>query len=412
MLFILTKPEDSPKDYRQALKALGGVLGHYRQAAASFSRIYREVTRQWCLGMPPELPQDILGELLVLNFLDASLRQLEEPHCTEVVEMILALLCWRQVGAPTFHLSHSVAAGLLLTDPANVSFADVPWPYESFAIDLPYPNSPIQFTDFEGGEQIARTVIVHRYRIPGEEGKASFLQEFSTRANNAMKLAKEQGPDKPTQIHLEGLDVTNEVYGPWRYATLIRVVSESGISVFFRSRWPHQDSEATMKVSEWYKIDESQNFTPMARSDQDAIRAAHRLTVNLCLYLSTLAANRRPVQKRRRGADPKKNEIGYDVYDVPLVDPETGTTIRLDPSMKDAAAAWCKEGRDPKRWSLSSRIAVIGHWKQVPYGPMKPEGATEAPEGWKRPTKRKWIAPYKRGPDATETVAKTYKVGK
>jgi hypothetical protein len=148
------------------------------------------------------------------------------------------------------------------------------------------------------------------------------------------------------------------------------------------------------------------DYSALNRADRDAIKAVNRILMNLSLYLSTLAQNRRPAQKKRRGVDPVRNEEGYDLYEVPLIDPEQGTVIKLDPILREAAASWCREGKDPKRWSLSSRIAVIGHWKWVPYGPMKPpEGVTD----WKRPVRRKWIAPYKRGPEASETVAKTYR---
>lgn len=407
---MLFGPPDLPigsPAFAKILAADGGVLGHYRHTAASFSRHYREAVRPAFVGLPREVPQDMTGELIALNFVNPVMRSLPEPRLTEVTEMVHWLLSWRQLGAPTFQLSHSVAAAMLMTDPANVAFEDVPWPYDSYMISLPAPKGPIMFTDFEGREQYGRLVVVHRYRAPQPENMERFGLDFIARVRETESEVRRQGTSRAAHVNLTGVDPCEPTYGPWHYRTLVRVVADEGTSVFYRAHWPSDPPEVAGKIKVWAEATAGVDYTELAREDRDAIKAAHRLVANLSLYLATLAENRRPVAKRRRGVDPAKGEEGYDLYDVPLVDPERGHVIKLDPEVREAASAWCREGQDPRRWSLQSRVAVIGHWKNVPYGPLKVEGA---PPDWKRPTRRKWIAPYKRGPEATETLAKTYRV--
>lgn len=406
---MLFASEDLPLHhtyFKDVLTSDGGVLGHYRRVARGLVRYYRESVRPAFPGLPAEIPQDMLGELLGLNFVNPVLRKLPEPRLTETSEMVHWLLSWRQVGAPTFQLSHSLASALLLTDPSNVVFEDLPWPYDSFVLTLPHPKGPVLFTDVEGREMEGRYVVVHRYRAPIGQDLHRYGQEFIDRVNTMVGRLRTQGTDQPVPVNLAGLDPRLPVWGPYHYRTHVRIVSETGVSLYNRSFWPAQEPDSREAVRPWVAAEEGSEYSELTRTDRDAVKAVNRIVANLSLYLATLSQNKRPAAKKRRGVNPETREEGYDLYEVPLVDPEKGTVIKLDPALREAAASWCREGHDPKRWSLSSRVAVIGHWKQVPYGPMKPpEGVSD----WKRPTRRKWIAPYKRGPDAAETVTKTYR---
>lgn len=390
---------------QEIVAADGGIMGHYRRVARQFVRYYQQVVRPAIQGLPAEVPQDVLGVVLGKTFVNPTQGQRSPERQLELDEVGHWMLTWRQMGAPTFQLSHSVTAALLLTDPSNVRYEDVPWPYDSFAILLPSPQGPIVFTDTAGKDVAARCVVVHRYLAPKVRIQ-EYQQKLLDRVAQMRAEVSRRGTSVPTYFNCHGLSAKDVENGEAHYHTHIRVMSDTGVSLFNSSHWPWAGPDTAEKVDVWLDTDQGVDYVPLNREDKDAVKAALRLVVNLAIYLATLRENKRPCEKRRRGADAAKEEPGYDLYDVPLVDPESGTVIKLDPAVRDAAAGWCREGRDPTRWKLQSRIAVVGHWKQVPYGPMKIEGA---PEGWVRPKRRKWIAPYKRGPEATETVAKTYK---
>ena len=73
------------------------------------------------------LAPEICGSKAPVEFISPEFGVLED-------DILHHSACWRRYGAPTFRLTHGLAAGLLLTDPARLPWAEVRLPFPSFVV--------------------------------------------------------------------------------------------------------------------------------------------------------------------------------------------------------------------------------------------------------------------------------------
>lgn len=263
---------------------------------------------------------------------------------------------------------------------------EIVWPLDAFYIKLPEPACPISFWDNESDSAVeARGVSVRRTLAPAT---ASGKQEVSD-----YLLANSGWHDPRPRSREFDLPRLNRECAETEWSVRFMAVGGNHRQLWQSAPWPQAGRGA--RISEWTE----REFTPgddLKQLDADASAAMRRLIVNFLLYMQALKENKREVLPKRR------HKGLVDLYDVPLVTPETGRVVRLDPVMKEAAREWAHSGRQPARWKLRSQVVVMGHYRDVPYGPMNVS---------ERPTRRRWIEPYRRGPDDKDPVAHTYKVG-
>lgn len=356
------------------------LLSHYRKAFPEER------------GYPRNLPNTYAGIIFTqqilagLGYLHPN-EDLTSPQMTSTVHETHWSIVWAANGYPTFQLSHSLVAALLLTDPGNVRADEIEWPLDIFYIKLAEPNCPISFWDNESNTAIeVRGIAVRRTLAPiTQEGKQELTDHLMVQCGWNDYTTRQRDFTYPP---LEQENSLTE----WS----VRYMATGGNhrQLWQSAPWPQKGTEA--RVSEWTE----RKFLPeqdLKQLDADASTAMRRLLVNFLLYLQALKDNKRevPVKKRHKGT--------VDFYEVPLLTPETGRTVRLDRELMDAARDWAHSARQPARWKLRSQVVVMGHYRDVPYGPLNVEP---------RPTRRRWIEPYRRGPEDKDPVAHTYKVGK
>lgn len=419
MIFPTRELTFGTDDYTEYVRAEGGLLAHYRKCALLFRAQYRSVCDSYP-GMPWPLPRSLLALLLIPNFAQPALKDLKPPEATEVPEMVSWFINWRDLGAPTYQLSHSLASALLLTDPGAVPYEDIPWPYPAFMVTLPSPDSPLVFTDGAGRDEVGRFIVVYRYQTPAESRLEEFhllfdavYQDAGARLSARVR-GRHSAPEcadalfrEALPVNFKHLDLSLPAFESPGDHALIRVVGDHGGSIYARAPWPLTRPASQASVEPWITRRHLDNITELSEKDNRALIAAHRLVVNLLLYLGSLRDHNRPVTSKKRGANSATNDPGYELFDVPLIDPEKGTVIKLAPELRQAARDWCRHGEDPKRGAASAPAYVSGHWRRVPYGPRKSEDPT-----YVQPRRRLWIAPFRRGPKDLDPIAKTYVVEK
>lgn len=338
---------------------------------------------------PPNTYAGLLFTQWILNWIGLKFEAgtEEDPQVLSDIHEVHWSICWAADGFPTFQLSHSLVTALLLTDPGNVRADEIVWPLDLFRIVLPQPNCPISFWDPDSDAPIPVTSIgVRRTITPSTVEDKRRVGEYVSTNSGWFRRGRMTRQFSFPPLEKEGAGT--------EWAIRFMAVGGKDRQLWQSSPWPPTGAGARVRdwASETAKHDDG--FTQL---DGDATKAIRRLIVNLLLYLQVLKQNGREVTKKVR------HKGTVDHYEVPLVTPESGRTIRLDPELHAAARDWATSGRQPARWKLSSQVVVMGHYRDVPYGPMNVDP---------RPTRQRWIEPYRRGPEDKDPVAHTYKVGK
>ena len=338
-------------------------------------------------GLNEDIPQDILGVLAHMNMC-------HKPFTGDPVQDAILgefnhwTVCWAQMGFPTFQLTDSLQTTLILTDPHKLQVDDAPWPYNSYAVVLP---SALQFQDMNGEKLVdARLLIVHRFRIPKEhpDFERSLQQFFKA-------MQKVQGVPEDELFsgkHSFTVDYDmNDVPSEWK--TIVRLVTPKGLSIFQDDYLPLAGSIDTLK--DWLECSGRMSLENVVITEKDDItsRIMHRLVANLNFYIASLKDHNRHPKPRKC----KRPSGEHAFFELPLMNPE-GRVIKLGKELKEAANAFCEQGRNPKSWELQSRVPVRGHPKMQPCGPKNSL------------RKRILVPPYKRGPESDGIAPRLYEV--
>jgi len=342
-------------------------------------QIFGEWT-QFCEGIHQPERSDIgttVEDAFMLSVASGGLMRGGGPEINrELAETNHWMLRWRKFGYPTFQLTHSLAAALLLTDCSSVSGSDFRFPFPSFLITMPYPKSPLLIDGMQGQSDV-RWIIVHTMDYPIND--------------DAQKL----------EDWLRHGDVFSRAPSDIRYqqSSMVRLIEPAGIGVFERKPFPSPDQTLESWLMTGIPLD-AVHHIPSTSLDDAAARAGLRLVANLCLYLDAQRQEghdlperhiRNPKKKKRR--DKPGRSIG------PALPPAwvLGQDIKLDAELRGAASQMARpKGQQRAEWSLQSQHVVRGHWKEQAYGPGRSL------------RKRIRIEPYWRGPRLSEAVLRSF----
>lgn len=303
----------------------------------------------------------------------------------EMKEYAHFMLRWGLNGCPNFQISHSLEASLLLTDCAKVRAADLRFPFPSFAVTLPSPGSALAIRSPDGGVEPVRWVMFHTLTAPVEAYRETAWARFDT-ALRGGSLRR----DNDLISFMDRLATDYE----WTTMNIIRLITESGLTVFRRAPWPLEGETLEAWIGAADEIFTGLGLYEMDDIDTRCAEAGYRLCANLALYLAArlqdepnLLAKKAPKRPRREG-DPSN----------PITTFTVGQEIKLSREVREAAQALMQRGTRAEGWTLKSRHVVRGHWKHQPLGPDRID------------RKRIWVQPYWRGEDLTTAVARHYTV--
>lgn len=274
---------------------------------------------------------DPVSRSLIATADDETLRN--EVLTTQIV------LRWTDYGMPVFSLTHSLLAGLVLTEAKGVKGCDLHLPFPAFALQLPTPFWRMSWKETEEETRSAdvRTAWVGQYLDSSE-----------------------------------------------RPALAVRLCAPPGPMLWEHVWWPKEDEA----VERWLEWDAPRSVLPeipwseLLPSDGQLARAFRRVLVNLCLY----------VAERGRGAPSGKQSAGRKPSGSGESEAPTpsfwvlGREVKLDREVLKSAQAWT-EARGGKKagWRLRSRFTVMGHYRWQVCGKGRAD------------RKRIWINPFWKG---------------
>lgn len=331
--------------------------------------------RQEYTGLPVDLPEGPLGALLAPMMFVDELSTAPSSDLPLRSYLIHAAACWRQTGGPTYELTQSSAAALLLTDAAKIPSHDVVWPYNAFLISLPSP-SPLTFSKCEDGveEDVSDVFVFKRRWLMQRERRKEYTNNFGASFHHMRETGVFSAPtvdDKHLEdsliIFIVGKETADTIGTVWSDARLDKLFAE---------------------VKELPQIQgTSTRYAPVG--------VVLRLVVNLLLYLASREKHKIPTLGKRR------HQGQQQIFTVPLQDPDTGRVIKLSPELRAAARTWANKATQPTRYKLATRIAVPGHYRHYYIGPRTANPKEKV---------RKWILPYMYGDDAAISMMKTYRI--
>lgn len=223
---------------------------------------------------------------------------------------VWSLCKWHDGGMPIFRPTESLAAALSLSKYGKLLVGDVPWPFDTFAIEMPRPWLPKPF-DTLG--------LIWVYK---------------------------------TKVHLK--DREGEV-------DVVRVEATGADAVAYDKLAPLDGD-----VEKWIEWKGTREFSEPMNDDEFALgRLAVRLAVGLSIYLATLPA---PEAGAGRVAKKRKKTPGTTgkawIWDL-------GREIKLPRELRLAAVDFANATRRVAKsgWRLTRRFAVRGHFRRVVVGP-------------------------------------------
>jgi hypothetical protein len=339
-----------------ATRALCPTLAPDR-AAVPAAALAHEIARQACEDAGTELgASDLTRDTLVFDDL------------------------WTRHQRPTFVLTASLTATLLLTDPGRVQQSDVAWPFPAFRIVLPHPEPRISFTGVDGAQEVvARSIDVVSWDLLG------------TNRNDQTSVPLPRFSREDTlrsEIETFLLSVQPLLNSPSTPGVCARVHGEGFLSVY--ANWPWRGDQT---VEAWLTARDavgppsngplSDNLTAND-ADARALAICQRLACNLALYLSSVReTDGAPVWTAASKTTGKGRRW------------EVGREVRIGPEVRRAATE-VAAGRTAKAPAV--RHIVRGHFRNQACGAGRLE------------RRRLYVAPHWRCPDSDATTSRTYKV--
>ncbi len=337
-----------------------------REATADLYDIWLHLAKKH--GIDPKIPHESINFQAICDVLSAALGGLplvSEDRKRGIIELFFRLR-WAEYGFPTFQLTHSLAAALLLTDCQSVSGSEIHFPFPAFAVMLPQPDGPITYLDTDGTEVQAHWVEFHSY-IQTAHSRDTLEIETLLRADQEAAAIAVWNKAEKANANIVA------VHAP-EAATLWRII---------HGMKPDEDAERWL--SEYTTLEDD--------LDESAQRAAARLMVNLALYLDSLQQDGK-IDLKKTPKSKKPMTVGR----FPVKQWSLGTEIKLDKHLRDAACNKAKASSPV--WELDRRIPVRGHWRNQAHGPARSLRT------------RRWIEPYIKGPEAAKVITHLYKLDK
>ncbi len=341
------------------------------ELAKRWERLCYEFNRPECL----QIGQDAESAFMLGACSEMLSKHQSHEVNRELSETNHFALRWRSFGYPTFALTHSLAAALMLTDCSSVLGADFRFPFPSFLINMPYPNSPIRI-DGAYGENDVRWIVVHTTDYPIEEDAPKLEKRLTERA---------WFKREPSDIR-------------WQKSTMIRMVEHYGVGVFERKLFVQDDETLESWLMTGIPL-EAVHHLPSTSLDDAAAKAGLRLVANLCLYLDAQRLAGHELPDRNISNPKKKNSYQKPRQSGPALPPAwiLGQDIKLDPELRGAAVQMARpENQQRAEWKLQSQHVVRGHWKMQSHGPRMSL------------KKKIRIEPYWRGPRLSEAVLRSF----
>lgn len=283
---------------------------------------------------------------------------------------------WTRDGLPTFDVTSSLLAELLLTDPSKISEEEVAFPFDAFRVLL--PAEPAIKIDNGKGQLVAiRWIAVSRWSSPVEDPLSDErgVVEFGSTSCGLPKW-------------VDGLcdSIERQSIKELESGLFIRAYSAEGIQVYHNQMWG-----SGSLVSDWMKATISEPNEVYRCNletfdvDRLALSMLQRIVVNLALYLGS-----RDDGEKAPAWTPTSKSTGKSskIWTV-------GSTVRIGPEVRGAAAAFAR-GESTKAPAI--REIVRGHFKTQRHG----KGLSEA--------RRIRIRPYWRNPDGSSPRERVYKV--
>lgn len=335
------------------------------------------------LGRPPRLDSVDAARsgMLVLPALSGVSGTLDDWQVTRACVAANESAIWHRAGRPTFSLTHSCTASLILTDVRGVQMDQLRMPFDVLLVTIP-PGFLVIESDGRTHDlcafSISRTTLFH------QSCDRAAAREISRLVREQL-LASAAG-NRPL------------------FAELGRRIDEiaSGMPT---SSWLHVDSVspgrsmlhktlADGKTVEAAIADSNADYVGISSDEERATAdALGRLATNVLLYINSTHDQPWSARSERRGA-----AAGEDVVRAPSVW-TLGREIKLSREMRDAAVALSHSGRRPREWKLHRAFVVRGHWRNQACG--------------KRHSDRKliWVKPFWKGPDSAVGIVRRYDVG-
>jgi hypothetical protein len=340
---------------------------------AAWRAFAQQEIRMWrAAGRADPGPELVWGRVAIEDLFEGNLRWPNPADAAQFIRTFHASLRWGALDCPTFALSHGLTAKLLLTDPSGIDIEDLRWPFDSFVVQLPGPDSPITYVCGATGVEVEVDYLVfHRYRVESAPGRGEHIDLDPDPTLLAAALRASTAP-----------------------ALYMAAQSTRSATILHRN-WPEPATRAAFhELLTRCDMNLSKLGDGMLTSsiDEQANRAVTRLLVNLALYLGDLSAQgmwreTAPTNAKQR-ARAKRGELAPRRW-------ELGREIKIGPELR--ALARSNVAADPL-WKLKARFLVRGHWRNQACGP----GRTER--------RRTWIEPHYRGPEAGERLARAYRV--
>lgn len=309
-------------------------------------------------------------------------RMTSSEYAAYLVAHMAARAVWDAEGAPTFALGAGAVAAFAATSVEDVRVSEVQLPFPACLIVPDQSQTPLLLPSDSRTPAAVRYIFVARMRHP--VGPYTQSQWRALRDEITLNPAASTLAAEAAHLHV------SESY-------LIEVSLTSDVT--FKLQLP-LTGDPKQTVRSWFErltLADPATWNPKPEAQplvvphmQHLARLCVSVVTSLCLYLdnSGTSIGKEGVKWRDKAAH-------YRGQDNACVYPTAGE-IKLDKAVLSAARADAMQDVDRAGWKLSSSTLVRGHWKLQVHG----KGRTER--------KRIWIAPYTKGPEASELVAKLY----
>ena len=341
------------------------------------AKAYFEVTGRRLLGEPWEMVEMVQ----VLSYQHPEMAEffrhamsISPAEGLQVEAQFHWMTRWGQMGCPTFEVTHSLAAALVLTECHGVRAEDVRWPFPAFLVSLP-PDNPIT-VNIPGmaARQPAQHILFHAYR--------------QTKTGRQMLSFDRSAPYPKFHQHI--LDYIQGA--PTEAVTRLVARTKQDIAIHRL----YSDLTPGMSVDSWVFGTEAKSpdwtDSPLAATfdekDGRALQMAHRLVANLCVYLDAC----RDDVCASQGGMPRRG----DRRPPPTQHWVVGRAVKLPPKLRDAARLLAESGENKVGWRVRCRFVVRGHWRMQACGHGRHE------------RRRIWIQPFWKGEGFTDQMERTY----
>lgn len=331
----------SLKELAATAHGLLGILGPH--VMESYSELALSVKHNPAL-------RDTLSETVLL--MDRSVKdfrtgRIEEAYI-EMLHHFHSLARWSEYGYNTFDLTHSLAAGLLLTEPPPFNPDEFKLPFPSLCIRIPEGIVPVWLG--EGKQVWARHLWVHLYTaLDKDTDKAIPWFHFIAR--------------------------TDGVFDVWRQRPVHELFSGDYVEEKFVSYSPRDPPQMT--------------------EDETTYHTGMRVICNLLSWLSATGGleSRSPhnVIPVKKGKKKEADELRPKVWIL-------GQEVKLSKELREAAIDIALGSRNKRQdWRVRVRFIVRGHWRNQAHGPERSL------------RRRQWIEPFWKGPTDGASWAHLYK---